>query len=74
MVAYYTPADPVQEQVPACPFCSSHDHVQRPLVRYLKLLDGALTTSWHCEHCQATYTFPDPASERPMRFGESRLA
>ncbi len=74
MAAYYTPDNPIEDHAPTCPSCVSIDHVERPMVRHLALHGDALTTSWHCEHCQASYTFPDQASERPMRFGESRLA
>jgi len=74
MVAYHIPEDLDEKPTPTCPLCASTDHVERPMVRHLALHGNALTTSWHCAHCQASYTFPEPASEQPMRFGESHLA
>jgi hypothetical protein len=66
--------NPTENSVPTCPLCATLDHVERPLARHLALRADVLDTSWHCESCQATYHFPDPTSESPMRFGESRLA
>lgn len=74
MNPYRTPQVFSETQRPNCPLCASLDHVERPMVRHLTLREDLLTTSWHCDHCQASYTFPEPAGERPMRFGESRLA
>ena len=71
---HYAPDDDQQSHNPDCPHCNTLDHVARPMVRYLDLRFDTLFTRWHCDHCQASYTLPDPAVEQPMRFGESRLA
>lgn len=63
-----------EENVPNCPLCSTLDKVARPLVRHLVLRADELTVNWHCPACQATYHFPEPAVDTPVRFGESLLA
>jgi hypothetical protein len=73
MAPYRTPESPADELTPTCPLCATLDHVARPMTRYLTLRDDLLTTSWHCDHCQASYTFPEPLGDRPVRFGESLL-
>lgn len=71
---HYAPDDDTLAHDPDCPLCATLDHVSRPLVRHLDLRNDVLVTRWHCDTCQASYTFPEPVVERPMRFGESRLA
>ena len=71
---HYVPDDDARSHTPDCPLCASLDHVARPMVPHLDLRHDIRVTRWHCDHCQASYTFPEPSAERPMRFGESRLA
>ncbi len=73
LMSHYTPDDD-DAPPPACPLCTNLDHVERPMVRHLDLRDDQLITRWHCAHCHTSYTLPEPAVERRMRFGEFRLA
>lgn len=73
LMSHYNPGDD-DATAHYCPLCANLDHVDRPLVPHLDLRDDLLITRWHCSHCHASYTLPEPVVERPMRFGESRLA
>ncbi len=71
---HYTPGDDPASHPPVCPLCATLDRVARPMTCHLDLRDDALMTRWHCDHCQAIYTFPEPVADRPARFGEPVLA
>ncbi|MDX1593336.1 MAG: hypothetical protein R3298_03740 [Gammaproteobacteria bacterium] len=73
LMSHYTPGDG-DASAPACPLCANLDHVERPMVRHLDLRDDLLVTRWHCDHCQASFTLPEPTPGEGLRFGESRLA